>query len=85
MRCGCQHGSTLVPKIHQNRVLEASWKRLGASGARLGCLLERLGRVLERLGLMWERPVGVLVRLGASSSVWSASSDVQGAFRRKLC
>ena len=27
--------------------------------------MERLGRVLERLGLMWERPVGVLVRLGA--------------------
>ena len=33
--------------------------------SRLGGVLGRLGRVLERLGLMWERPVGVLVRLGA--------------------
>ena len=42
-----------------------SWRRLGPSGAHLGGLLERLGHVLERLGLMRERPVGVLVRLGA--------------------
>ena len=27
--------------------------------------MERLGRVLERLGLMLERPVGILLRLGA--------------------
>ena len=39
----------------------------------------RLGRVLERLGLMWERPVGVLLRLGAS---WSVFERLERVFRR---
>ena len=61
MRFLKQLAFVLVPKTYQN----LSWRRLGTSGARLGGLLERLERVLERLGLLWERPVGVLVRLGA--------------------
>ena len=36
--------------------------------------MERLGRVLERLGLMWERPVGVLERLGAYGARLPASA-----------
>ena len=63
----------------------ASWKRHGASGARLGGLLERLGRVLERLGLMWERPVGVLVRLGAYGARMERVFKRLGYVRMKLC
>ena len=55
----------MVPFLFPICTKIASWRRLGGSRARLGGLLKRLGRVLERLGLMWERPVGVLVRLGA--------------------
>ena len=61
----CQHASIVDPKIHQNRVLEASWGLL----ERLGGLMGRLGRVLGCLGGVLRRLGGVLA---ASSSVPSA-------------
>ena len=45
----------------------------------------RLGRVLERLGLMWERPVGVLVRLGAYGARMERVFKRLGYVRMKLC
>ena len=57
MRFWCQLASVVAPQIYQNRVLEASWGRLGASWG----VLERLGDVLEA---SWGRQKGVLGRLG---------------------
>ena len=59
----CQLGSILVRKIHQNRVMEASWGVLNASWGvlgRLGRILERLGALLGRLGGVLERSRGIL-------------------------
>ena len=47
--------------------------------------MERFGRVLERLGLMWERPVGVLVRLGAYGARMERVFKRLGYVRMKLC
>ena len=52
MRCWRQHRSILVPKIHQNRIMEASWGVLGASWGVLDASWVRLGGFLGR---MWGR------------------------------
>ena len=75
-----QLGPNLAPKVHQNRVMEASWGALG----RLRCILERRGGLLGRLGRVLGRLGRILDRLGgvleASWSVLGASWGVLNLF-----
>ena len=75
----------LVPKIYQNRVLEASWAVLGD----LGDILGRLGGVLGSSWAILGRLGGVLGRLGsileASWAVLKASWSRLADEKRDLC
>ena len=77
IRFWCQLASVLAPQIHQNRVLEASWGRLGASWGvweRLGDVLGASWSALERLRAVLDRLGSVL---GASWAVLEAPGEGQ--------
>ena len=57
----------LAPKIHQNRLLEASWGTSWSSGEPLEASLRPLRGLLGHLNLSWRRLSEVLRRFEASS------------------